>query len=363
MNKKLKFSWAHIIAFVAIIFYAYITFVGATYLFDCKFWLSGTVTFLIVALIFFLFMGVQQLKATDENFSKKIVWERTLMVGTVVLFILTIHPFMHSWHVQKNHAAIETQFSDSVKASRQLFVKYEQYSQDRIDKYSTLMDGIIAGYGQNRSKYNKFGFEKQYEAKQKELRMQTLRLQLLSSNYVQLREKAYSWIVKADRKACIWNIFLVGNIDQIKAAVQEWETQLQSETFSGKTLSDEEFDGINQVNKFDEYNQFLSGTIEGLDVMRRQFTSTGFPSAWGYITAILCYLALTLPYLIQPRNSKNWYRLIGYAPWYDRTYNSHLSESNNQSEIVYEKTRTTRNKSNNYENHDGEIHFDGIENI
>ena len=363
MNKKLKFSWAHIIAFVAIIGYAYITFVGATYLFKCKFWLSSIVTFLIVAIIFFLFMGVQQLKATDENFPKKIVWERIMMVGTVVLFILLIHPFMHTWHVQKNHAAIETQFSASVKASKQLFVEYEQYSQDRIDKYSTLMNRIIAGYGQNRSRYNKFGFKKQYEAKQKELRMQTLRLQLQSSNYEQLKEKAYSWIDKADINASIWNIFLVGNIDQIKAAVQEWEKQLQSESFSGKTLSDEEFDGINQVNKFDEYHQYLSGTIEGLDVMRHQFTSTGTPSAWGYITAVLCYLAMILPYIIQPRNSKNWYRLLGYAPWYDKTYNSQFIKFDNESEIVHEKTRTTRKKSNNYEDSDGLIHFDGIENI
>lgn len=383
MNKKLKFSWAHIIAFVAIIFFAYITFVGATYLFKCNFLISGIVTFAIVAILFFLFIGVQQIKGTDEKFAKSIVWERILLAFTIIVFCASLHPFLHTWHVQKNHSAIEKQFSTSITEAKQLFVEYEKYSENRIKNYSEMMDEIIQSrhvvgkspHGntnktvknvKTRSEYERFGFVKDYDQKQKELRLQTLRLQLLSSNYDQLKEKAIGWIESADRKASIWNIFLVGNIDQIKSAVNGWESQLQSNTFSGKILADEEFDGKNKVSKFDEDGKYLDGTIKGLDDLRSQFTSIGTPSIWGYIMAIICYIALIFPYFIQPRSTRNWYRLFGYAKWYKsenvvRNSIEDMEETINIGESsTIQNKRKTRNKN---AEDDGQIHFEGIENI
>lgn len=360
MNKKLNFSWAHIIAFVAIIFYAYITFVGATYLFNCKFWLSGLVTFVLVAIIFFLFIGVQQIKGADEKFSKAIVWERILMVCTVLFYCASLHPFLHTWHVKNNQNAIETQFSSSIKASKQLFVEYEKYTEDRIANYSNMMDEII----KSRNDCVKFGFVTGREEKQKELRLQTLRLQLLSSNYDQLKEKACNWIESADTKASIWNIFLIGNIDQIKSAVTEWESQLQSDSFSGKVLKDEEFEGKNVVSKYDKENKYLEGTINGLDNLRSQFTMTGVPSKWGYLIALVCYFALILPYFIQPRSTKNWHRLFGYAGWY-KPKNNILHDESNEDKVVKQSIKrdqmTRKKKDKEYD--DGQIHFEGIENI
>ena len=367
MNKKLKFSWAHIIAFVAIMVYAYITFVGATYLFNCKFWLSGLVTFVIVAIIFFLFVGVQQIKGTDEKFYSSIVWERILMVCTIPVFFICLHPFLHTWHVQDNHTAIETHFSNSINAAKQLFDEYEKYSEDRITHYSDLMDQVIGWKGvSGHSEFSRFGFINGHELEQKNLRLQTLRLQLLSSNYDQLKEKASDWIESANRKASIWNIFLVGNIDQIKSAVKGWESLLQSNTFSGKILADEEFDGKNRVSKFDEDSKYLDGTIKGLDDLRGKFTSTGYPSLWGYIIAFICYIALILPYYIQPRNNKSPYRLFGKAKWNkgsvpsDR-YNKYESKADKDNRETTNRDKSYQRTSNLDEN--GKIHFDGIDDI
>lgn len=320
MNKKLKFSWGHIIAFVAMIFYAYITFVGSVYLLDCDFLKAGILTFLIVAILFLLFIGVQQLKGIDEKFSKAIVWERILVVGTLFFYVVSLHPFFHTWHVQKNHVAIETQFSNSINASKQLFDEYEMYSEDRITRYSELMDRVIGWKGvRGHSEFSRFGFINGREQEQKNLRLQVLRLQLLSTNYDQLRETALEWIESANRGASVWNIFLVGNIDQIKSAVNGWEELLQGVSFSGKVLADEEFEHGNTVYKFDEEGLFITSTKEGLDLLRSQFTTTGIPSTWGYISAFLCYLCMFFPYIIQSRHTKNQYRLFGYANWYDPT--------------------------------------------
>lgn len=370
MNKKLKFSWAHIIAFVAIIVYAYITFVGATYLFNCKFLLSGLVTFVIVAIIFFLFVGVQQIKGTDEKFSKAIVWERILMGCTIPVFCICLHPFLHTWHVQENHIAVEAQFSNSINAAKQLFGEYEKYSEDRITRYSDLMDRVIGWKGvRGHSEFSRFGFINGLEQEQKNLRLQTLRLQLLSSNYDQLRKNALDWIESADKGASVWNIFLVGNIDQIKAAVDSWEKKLQSDSFSGKVLADEEFDRGNTVFKFDEEGKFITATKDGLDLLRSQFTSTGEPSFKGYLIAFIFYLAFILPYYCQPRSSKNWHRLFGYAKWYNTKNNIGEDEPNEKSEVIVteklssikREQKTRKKKVKEYD--DSQIHFEGIENI
>ncbi len=367
MNKKLKFSWAHIIAFVAIIIYAYITFVGATYLFNCRFWLSGLVTFVIVAIMFFLFIGVQQIKGTDEKFYRSIVWERILMGCTIPVFCICLHPFLHTWHVQKNHIAVETQFSNSIIAAKQLFGEYEKYSEVRITRYSDLMDRVIGWKGvSGHSEFSRFGFINGREQEQKNLRLQTLRLQLLSTNYDQLRESSLKWIESANRGASVWNVFLIGNIDQIKSAVNGWERILQGDSFSGKVLADEEFDHGNTVYKFDEEGKFISATEEGLDLLRSQFTTTGKPPIKGCLFACICYLALILPYIIQPRNNKSPYRLFGKAKWNkgsvpsDR-YNKYESKADKDNRETTNRDKSYQRTSNLDEN--GKIHFDGIDDI
>ena len=360
MNKKLKFSWAHIIAFVALIFYAYLTFVGATYLFNCKFWLAGIVTFVLVTIVFLLFIGVQQVKGTDEKFPKSIKWERVLMVCTIVFYIASLHPFIHVWHVQKNHIAVEKQFKASIKASKQLFVEYEKYSEDRISRYSELMDRVIGWKGVGgHTEFSRFGFVDGREWDQKNLRLQTLRLQLLSSCYDTLKRMAFDWIESADKGASVWNIFLVGNIDQIKSAVNDWEERLQSTSFSGKVLADEEFDRGNTVYKFDETGRYITATRKGLDKLRAQFTVTGYPSYWGYITAILCYLALIFPYIIQSRNTKNHYRLFGYAKGYDLKKKIIITDNQEDGGRTHHQTSTSKSKRNN-ENSD-DFHVSGGE--
>ena len=69
MNTKLKFSWAHIIAFLAIIFISYITFVGITYLTDGSFYVATLGMLVIDALLLLFFIGAQAMKGTDSKFA------------------------------------------------------------------------------------------------------------------------------------------------------------------------------------------------------------------------------------------------------------------------------------------------------
>lgn len=96
MNTKLKFSWAHIIAFLAIIFISYITFVGITYLTDGSFCVATLGMLVIDALLLLFFIGAQAMKGTDSKFATRIKKERFFVFGSP-LFLpylwLLIHIF------------------------------------------------------------------------------------------------------------------------------------------------------------------------------------------------------------------------------------------------------------------------------
>ena len=56
MNEQLKFSWGHIIAFLALIVLSYITFVGVTYKTDGNF-MKASIAMIVIDIVLLVFMG------------------------------------------------------------------------------------------------------------------------------------------------------------------------------------------------------------------------------------------------------------------------------------------------------------------
>ena len=79
MNKKLVFSWGHIIALLAIIAFSYLAFVGFCYYTGGRFLLSGLLVAAIDVLLILVFIGAQQLKIWDGPFQKYIIVERWMV--------------------------------------------------------------------------------------------------------------------------------------------------------------------------------------------------------------------------------------------------------------------------------------------
>lgn len=52
MNEQLKFSWGHIIAFLALIVLSYITFVGVTYMTDGDF-TKASIAMVVVDIVYY----------------------------------------------------------------------------------------------------------------------------------------------------------------------------------------------------------------------------------------------------------------------------------------------------------------------
>lgn len=286
INETLKFSWGHIIAFVALIFISYVSFMGITYLSDGNFLLAGLGVVAIDAFLIIFFIVPQILKGTDRKFGKKIRYERALMFASPVVFIIVMMPYVHFWSVYEKRARIEVTFSESIASVKGVFDSYERYAGKRIDNYERTLS------------------ENDSVKISRENKVEALRLQLVDDNYVSLKNTACGWIDNA-RGATVWNVFMIGNIREIVKALNEWGRSLSR--FSSKRMADED-DGVNSFSTADECLVEAGNNLKNL---RYLYLSTSLPSMIALMTGVALYILLLFPYIVQRRNTKSLYRLIG----------------------------------------------------
>lgn len=305
MHEKLQFSWGHIIAFLALIAVSYLSFVGFTYLTDGNF-IWAAVGMGVIDIVFILvFIGAQQLKASGVKMAKKIVVERILVFGSPIIFLLGMVPVSHFWTVKSQNDEIVRDFTQAINNAKGLFSDYEEYADQRLISYDNELSVILSMKPDNASLYQRAGFAGGKDDIQKQNMMETLRLQLESSNYDSLKMSAIQWIDRANQGANTWNVFLLGNTREIKRAVNNWENQLKS--FSEKRLSNE----CLIAPAADFSSEAANQAIEGIDGLTEAFTTLKGPKPGAILFAVVIYLMLLFPYLLQDRHPKSIYRLIG----------------------------------------------------
>lgn len=309
MNEQLKFSWGHIIAFLALIVLSYITFVGVTYMTDGNFMKASIAMVVIDIVLFVFFIGAQMMKATTKKFAKRIWVERIFIFGSPIVFLLCMMPFYHFGTVQSQDEEIVDNFTDAITASKQMFSDYDSYSRERIANYEHMLDRVINNQSIQPREFASCGFTKGSEQIQKYNMVKALRLQLISENYNSLKTEATKWIESSSNGASTWNVFLLGNIKEIKKAIHEWNTQLAD--FSSHKMNNEEFNGYNQVSSFSEVSGSLESVDAGLDSLTGLFTGSAFPPIGSIIGSIALYFALLFPYFLQDRHTKSQFRLLG----------------------------------------------------
>lgn len=311
MNEQLKFSWGHIIAFLALIVLSYITFVGVTYMTDGDFSKASIVMVAIDVVLFVIFIGAQMMKATTKKFAKRIWIERIFIFCSPIVFFICMFPFYHFGTVQSQDDEIVDHFTDAITASKQMFSDYDSYSKERIANYEHMLDRVINNQSIQPGEFTFCGFSKGNEQIQKRNMVEALRLQLISENYDSLKTEAIKWIESSSKGASTWNVFLLGNTKEIKKAIHEWNIQLAD--FSSHKMTNEEFNGYNQVSTFSEVSESLELVDAGLDSLTGKFVSTAFPPIGSIIGSIVLYFALLFPYLLQDRHTKSQLRLFRKA--------------------------------------------------
>ena len=292
INETLKFSWGHIIAFLAMIFISYLSFMGLTYLTDGNFMIAGIGVAVIDILLLCFFIGVQVIKSVEKKFAKRIIWERILLCLTPFVMYICLLPQNHFWTVYEQRQEIEQQFSNSIKQAKEMFDSYESYATKRIANYEKVLS------------------KKKVKGVSKANKIEALTLQIKSDNYSNLKKSATEWINKATG-ATVWNVFMLANIKTINEAVGEWNHQLS--LMSENNMSDELSDKSvkDKIPAFDSDSEVVSAVKSGLDSLKSIYTARGATQPYCWLILLLCYLMLISPYLIQRRNTKSLYTLLG----------------------------------------------------
>ena len=301
-NETLKFSWGHIIAFVALIFISYVTYMGDFYSNGGDFKSSAIKVFVIDIVLILTFIGAQICKGTDEKFDRSIIIERILICLCPIAFLWAMIPYNHFWSVFSQRDQIEPKFASAIEKSRQMFVNYDQYSKDRITAYSDFLFSIIANKENARTAYLKAGFSDANDYMVRENYITTLRLQLLSQNTDSLRISALQWIDEANQGASVWNAFLVGNINMISDAIEGWNQKLYE--VSVPVLSNEPKDSTHSVAPFDPNRESFKAANTELTDLRNLFVNSNGINLYTIITGIILFLMLLFPYFLQKRNTR-----------------------------------------------------------
>lgn len=297
-NETLKFSWGHIIAFVALIFISYVTYMGDFYSNGGDFSAAAIKVFIIHIALLITFIGAQILKGTDGKFNRSIIIERILICLCPIAFIWSMIPYNHYWNVYSERDHIEEMFSSSIAKSKTMFTDYNTYANNRINNYSQHLTAIINNKNTNPLQYKHAGFSGNNDALQKENYIHTLQLQLLSQNTDSLQTLALKWIESANQGASVWNAFLIGNIDKIYDAIKSWNNTLIH--VSEFKMSNEP--GYIQLfnSKHISYYQALDG-LQGLKDTYKNTQGISLNTIW---SGIILFLILMFPYFLQKRNTR-----------------------------------------------------------
>jgi len=280
MNKRLKFSWGHIIAFLALIFIAYVTFMGITYLTLGDFVKAGIGCVLCTILIAASILGAQVLKGTPTQFYKRMEWERVLIFISPLMLLLAFYPYNHFWNVLSQEDEIVSNFKDAIKQAHGIFDEYENYANERCNVLSSSLSNIAEDKRNNR--------------------IEELRLLLLSQNYEKLKTEANGWIENAAQSSTVWNVFLLGNVEEIKDAVDKWTQKLYA--VSAKHLSCEGDD----IQNFNADTPAKQSCNKGLDTLKEKYSEKNFKlNPMALVTMLVCWVMLMLPYFIQERHAAN----------------------------------------------------------
>ncbi len=278
-NRTLRFSWGHILASLALIFILYVVFMGGVYLKRGNFLGAGIYALINIAVLFATFIGAQYCKAAERKFGRYIILERILLVLSVVAFGFTCFSGRYNqfFGVVRTHNVIEKDFSTAIDNTKEIFTEYEKYANDRI-----------AAYEQNLGNFDK---------STKDAYLKTLKLQLLSENEEKLKSRVRKW-VDENKDATVWNIFLIGNIDNITDRVDEWNNALIK--WSNPILTCEGV-GSYSFSKKMYYASDIKGKLDNVALECMNKKKLQFNTFW---TALILFIMLLLPYLLQDRNTK-----------------------------------------------------------
>jgi hypothetical protein len=308
INHKIKkTALAQVIAVVAAIFIAYISFMGLVYLSHGQIVASAVAATAIgIALVLLCFMA-QQMKGAESRFASSIVKERIAIVSLAIMMLVPVVPFLHFFSVAGRERRVTRQFDKALAEVMPMFDEYDSIVDKRVANYRKRLSGVKNQQSKN---YTKYGFNKHNEgmpangvAVMRDNMQQTLRTMLAPPTLDSLRQDAQRWVKKAQDGSSVWNVFLLGNSDLTASAVASWQKTM--DTSMRQRLYNEQAD----TTGFESAHATIA--LQKLGRLSDECARFTMPPFYAIPLLLAALLLLFFPYWLQSRHSKSWQHLWG----------------------------------------------------
>lgn len=290
-NQTFKFSYAHILSFLAILLIGYGIFMGLCYWFGGNFLSALVVALVAMSILLIGIYRLQMLKATEAQFDKSLRKERGGVAVFVIICLGLFLPYNHFWVVNDQSDVLRTRFNVALENGNDMFKGYTSYAVDRLNAYEELLDSL---QGRSALEHDSI-FERSWPLV---IHSEASQMRLLSKDHRSLYEKAESWIEDAKKDFSPFNVYLLGNLDQIESALNSWHGVLYSSSDHPLIEEDE------SVERFDKDKKLLNAAIGQLDEIRRVCTDASGLSVMAILTGLMLFGLISLPYHLQGRHTK-----------------------------------------------------------
>lgn len=293
--KQSSFSLADVLTVLTAIGFGYICFLGYNFHSLGNISHSIILSLVIVLLLAGTALIAKLLKRTTNNFKKML----SLEIGVLILFtVLTAYfayfPFNHYFTISNQKYQIQYKIQQSITHSQNMFINYEQYSNDRLNNYRDT----LADIAKNKKEHYKILFNQPQLSEQQQINiiMLTFRSLLFPSNYSDtinkdgLKEVAHEWLTGASSINNKWKpISMVNVFKEIENNSNSWKNQMVAQSTIHQTLENPT-----------DFNYDLTSTED----IKTILTTLKNPSLLSIILALAAYILMLLSWFVTKRSSK-----------------------------------------------------------
>ena len=286
--EKAKFSFAWVIALIALIAFSYISFMGLVYWQLFSVGLCALFTLFIDALIVLCILIMCKAKRSR--------WLRIGLLGQVLFGLVALMlllaasvMFAHFTRIISRQEEIQSTYAAAIEDAQTLDENYDQYIKERCMAYSGELSSLnpaSAEYNALFSNSIALGFSKDEVIYKCVSNLE----KLLEGNQESenLMGKRDQWLKTGT--ASVWNLSLPANIRDFSTSVNQW-----IDNYTG--LSMKSYTGETNVVPFED-NSFN----KKMNALNAICTTIERPSLLAIILAIVCYFLILLPWIITPKN-------------------------------------------------------------
>jgi len=286
MNQS-KFSLADVLSVLAAMTFGFVCFLSINFLTLGDTTSAAIIAFIIAFILGGLALGAKLLKRTRKNFKTSLFFELFfLLCFSAVAFILVL-PFAHFFSVYDKKEEIQEKLLNNFTVSDNIYTKYEDYANNRIELYESLLKAVVQGELINPDEFKKYDFEPGIDINtQVENKMFTLKAKLYPPNYMELKNNFISWLSESKGKIEIWSpIAIINVLNTVKSEINSKNDQLQE---LSKFRAKEEL-----CNDF-SFPFFLED-------VSKTFSTLGSSTPLSILFAVVLYILILFSYFITSR--------------------------------------------------------------